>query len=217
MKIVISTPVLLFAVQALTASAASDLPPSPPTSGFYEDEWLQAHNDRREYYHKANGKSVVQLTWNTELAEKAKTWAEKNANECKNNLDDKDYGFNGSMRNGVKRKGLQLELTPEWALNLWENQKMKGYPKNEAWTQVLWRPSKYVGCYTAVNTVNKCSAGVCYYAKPGNCSMGEAKGATKNARDVWRQKVYADESYCPCPPELEECETTSKPTKKPAK
>lgn len=197
---------ILFAINAWTASAAG-------TSNYYKAEWIEAHNTRRAKFHTANDKSVVNLKWNNKLADKAKTWAEGNAEKCRNRQgSDEGYG-----RNGVLRQGTTTTLTPEWALSNWESKKMKGFPVNEAITQAIWRPTKYVGCYLAVNKEKNCSAGVCYYAKPGNCNMGGAAGNSTEAVNVWRQKTFADFSGCTpaCPPGLEGCDAT--PTKKPTR
>lgn len=195
MMIITSTLAIIFAVQASTASAAS---------GFYKEEWVDGHNGMRfKYQTTLNKKKVVNLKWSTGLASLAKTWAVGNAAECKNRQgNDGGYGRNGSMRAGSING-----LTPEWALNKWESTKPLGYPANGAFTQAIWRPTEYVGCYIAVNTTSatgkSCSAAVCYYAKPGNCNMGGASGGTVAANQAWRQKTFADDSGCTpeCPPE----------------
>lgn len=198
-----STLALLFAVQASSALAAG-------TSNYYKAEWIEAHNTRREKFHTANGKSVVKLKWSNSLADLAKTWAEENALQCKNRQGDDD----GYGRNGVMRQGTTSGLSPEWALANWEAKKMLGFPDNGAITQAIWRPTQYVGCYTAVNKEKNCSAGVCYYAKPGNCNMGATYGTTVAARNKWKERTFADDSLCTpeLPPNMT---TTKKPTKKP--
>lgn len=205
MKVAISTVALLFAIQASTVSAN-------------KDEWLKAHNDRRfKYQTTLNNKSVVNLKWSSGLTALAKTWAEGNVAICTNRSGNSEYG-----RSSVMRKGTTSGLTAEWTLANWENKKSLGYPSNGAFTQAIWRPTKYVGCYIASSTdpSNQCQSAVCYYAKPGNCAMSGASGTTTAAKTAWRQKVYADDSGCgpDCPPEG--CPTrspTRKPTRKPTK
>ena len=190
MKVAIGTVALLFTVQASTISAN-------------EEEWLKAHNDRRYKYHTTlNSKTVVNLEWSSNLASLAKAWAEGNVATCENRSGiDNGYGRSSVMRQGTTTSN----LTPEWALANWETKVPRGYPTNGAFTQAIWRPTKHVGCYiaTSTNPSKKCQAAVCYYAKPGNCSMGGAHGTTSAAVSVWKQKVLADDSYCPqdCPAE----------------
>jgi hypothetical protein len=210
MKVAISTVALLFAVQVSTASAGTA-------------EWLKEHNDRRLKYHKLlNGKEVVNLKWSTGLTEKAKEWAEGNVATCTNRQGSDD----GYGRSAVMKKGSTMGLTEEWTLQNWENKKSQGYPSNGAFTQAIWRPTKYVGCHIATSTdpAKPCQSAVCYYAKPGNCAMAGAAGTTVAAKAAWRKKVFADDSGCTpnCPPELPNCDgdgTTSgtTPTRKPAK
>jgi hypothetical protein len=189
MKVAIGTVALLFVVQAPTVSAN-------------EEEWLKAHNDRRNKYHTTlNKKTVVNLEWSSNLAALAKTWAEGNVATCENRSGiDNGYGRSAAMRQGTT-----TGLTAEWTLANWEKKVSLGYPSNGAFTQAIWRPTKYVGCYiaTSTNPSKKCQSAVCYYAKPGNCSMGGAYGTTSDAISVWNQKVFADDSNCPadCPPE----------------
>ena len=214
MKVATSTVALLFAVQALTASAG-------------KDEWLKAHNDRRLKYHTTlNKKTVVNLVWSTGLTAKAKAWAEGNVATCTNRVGDDD----GYGRSAVMKKGSVMSVTEEWTLQNWENKKTQGYPYNGAFTQAIWRPTKYVGCYIATSTdpANPCQSAVCYYAKPGNCAMAGTAGTTTEAKAAWRKKVFADDSGCTpnCPPEKPNCDgggsggstsTTKTPTKKPTR
>ena len=196
MKVASSTVALLFAVQASTASAG-------------EEEWLKAHNDRRLKYHTTlNSKPVVNLKWSTGLTEKAKVWAEGNVATCTNRRGSDDgYGRSSLLKTGST---MGLTVTEEWTLQKWENKVSKGYPSNGAFTQAIWRPTEYVGCYIATSTdpAKPCQSAVCYYAKPGNCAMAGAVGNTTEARAAWAIKVYADDSGCTpnCPPENLNCE-----------
>jgi hypothetical protein len=167
-----------------------------------------------------NKKEVVNLLWSTDLARKAKTTAEANVAQCKDNpRDDEGYG-----RNGYIRKGASSGLTPEKVIDIWEKRKAYGYPQNSALTQVIWRPTKYVGCYIAINEAKKCQAAICYYAKPGNCNMSGAEGTSVSQVQKWRLRTMADNSNCTpeCPPEgcftapPTKRPTIRKPTKKPA-
>ena len=126
------------------------------------------------------------LKWSNDLKDLAQEWADENAEQCKNrNPGAEDYGVNSQM----------VTLTAQKTLTLWQNRISKGYPANGAMTQVLWRATEYVGCATASG--DGCAFSVCYYAKPGNCDMGQSRG------DNWEATTYADNSGClpECPPE----------------
>lgn len=199
---------ILFILQASTASAAGS---------YFKSAWLEEHNDIRFKYHTTlNKKDVVNLQWSTDLAQKAKTTAEANVAECKDYpRDDKGYG-----RNGYIRQGASSGLTPAKVIDIWEKRKALGYPQNSALTQVIWRPTQYVGCYIAINEAKKCQAAICYYAKPGNCNMSGAEGTSVAQVQKWRMRTMADNSNCTpeCPPEG--CFTappTKRPTRKPTK
>lgn len=207
---IISTITLLFAAQASTASAAGS---------YFKKAWIDEHNDLRyKYQTTLNSKPLVNLTWSPELAKLAKTSALENVAQCKDsNVEVSEYG-----RNGYIRKGAAEGLTPTKVLEIWEKRQSYGYPQNSALTQVVWRPSKYVGCYIAVNLDKKCQAALCYYAKPGNCNMSGAEGTTPEARAKWRQKTMAENSFCTpaCPPDPDGCftsATTKSPTKRPTR
>ena len=157
MKIIISsTLAILFVAQSYAANIT---------------EWLLSHNTRRKKYHEANNKTVVDLKWSTGLWGLAKQNADVSAQNCARVAYSGDYGFNGAQFS-------PQNLTAESALNIWEGKMSSGYPDNAAITQAIWRASCYVGCYTAVNDVRKCSVAICIYAKPGNCNMVGASGLT---------------------------------------
>ena len=196
MKIIISsTLAILFVAQSYAANIT---------------EWLLSHNTRRKKYHEANNKTVVDLKWSTGLWGLAKQNADVSAQNCARVAYSGDYGFNGAQFS-------PQNLTAESALNIWEGKMSSGYPDNAAITQAIWRASRYVGCYTAVNDVRKCSVAICIYAKPGNCNMVGASGLTTAAINKWKNLTYADNSVCTpaCPPEG--CEPTPMPTAMPTR
>jgi hypothetical protein len=66
-------------------SEPAPIPPSPtpPTSGEgANDQWLQAHNKRREAWHTQYGYSYIPLQWNTDLETQAKAYAEELLSMC---------------------------------------------------------------------------------------------------------------------------------------
>ena len=94
------------------------------------------------------------------------------------------------------------------------------WARNGHLTNVIWRPTKYVGCaeankiYYTTNGAgekvsNHCRAQVCRYAKPGNCSMGRYKFDSPTSIDGivnshdWETPMLMDDSPCKpdCPPE----------------
>jgi hypothetical protein len=192
MKVATSSVVLLFAAHA-------------PLTSTGKEEWLKAHNDRRLKYHTSlNSKEVVNLKWSTGLTEKAKEWAEGNVAMNRKGSDD-GYGWSS-----FKKQDLwTAEINKELVLKNWESKISLGYPSNGAFTQAIWRPTEYVGCYIARSTdpAKLCQCAVCYYAKAGNCAMAGAKGTTPEAIAAWEDKVYADDSDCgpECSPELPYC------------
>ena len=194
--IIISTLAILYAAQSSYAANIT--------------EWLESHNTRRKKYHEANNKTVVDLKWSTGLYGLAKQHADESAQNCARVAYTGDYGFNGAQFT-------PKNLTAESALNIWEGKMSSGYPDNGAITQAIWRATRYVGCYTAVNDVRQCSVAICLYAKPGNCNMVGASGLTTAAINKWKNLTYADYSVCTpaCPPEG--CEPTPMPTRKPTK
>ena len=91
----------------------------------------------------------------------------------------------------VMKKGYPLGLTEEWTLQNWENKVFLGYPSNGPFTQSIWRPFEYVGCYiaTSTNQTKPYQSAVCYHTKLGNCAMAGAAGNTTEMKATWAMKV----------------------------
>lgn len=156
-------------------------------------QWLDAHNDRRKRYQEGYGVSYRTLKWSNGLEELAQEGADENAEQCKNRDPGAvKYGVNSQM---MKGSGSSTPTSAEKTLTIWENRLSKGYPGNQAITQVLWKSTEYVGCASASG--DGCAFSVCFYAKPGNCGMGKSKGPN------WKVKTYADSNRCipRCPSE----------------
>ena len=41
-----------------------------------DQEWLESHNSRRQYWHELYNKTYVPLSWSNSLSDEAKVWAE---------------------------------------------------------------------------------------------------------------------------------------------
>jgi len=157
-------------------------------------EWLDAHNAQRKERQEDFGVDYKELRWSVGLKDQAREWARELAKDCNIRFDpDEEYGGNIMGRTGGS--GVP---TAEQAVNTWMRKVDQGYPANGSATQVLWRPSEFVGCGSARSETENCSYSVCYYAKPGNCNMGQFRGG-----DKWEEVTYADDSPCEpaCPPE----------------
>eukprot|EP00579_Thalassiosira_antarctica_P032265 CAMPEP_0201994544 /NCGR_PEP_ID=MMETSP0905-20130828/2346_1 /ASSEMBLY_ACC=CAM_ASM_000554 /TAXON_ID=420261 /ORGANISM="Thalassiosira antarctica, Strain CCMP982" /LENGTH=229 /DNA_ID=CAMNT_0048549531 /DNA_START=167 /DNA_END=856 /DNA_ORIENTATION=- len=156
-------------------------------------QWLTAHNTRRKFYQEDYGVSYRPLKWSVGLRELADDWAEDLARNCQNRAPTSEYGVNS------QRHESGVVPPAEETLQLWENKLGKGYPANQVMTQVLWRATEYVGCSSETESSGSgtCTFSVCYYAKPGNCGMGQFHG------ENWEEPTYADDSGCTpnCPPE----------------
>jgi len=169
------------------------------------DNWLEEHNTRRKFYHESFLVSYVPLEWSVGLMEEATEWAESLAKDCRNKSpNDIDYGVNSQGITGSDEK-----RTAKMSLDIWEKKLDMGYPANNAMTQALWRPTKYVGCGSAsrpASTLGEkkeraCAYSVCFYAKPGNCGMGQFRGGEGDKK--WETPTYDNDSGCTpeCPPE----------------
>ena len=157
-----------------------------------DEDWLLSHNAKRKTYHKAAGKTYVPLVWSSGLKDSAQAWADKLAKNCKLELSGTDYG-----ENLVGKTGTTIVWDTDAVLDLWENKLENNRPDKGMMIQVLWRPTKYVGCADASSSAGsskKCTYSVCHYAKPGNCNLGNGD---------WQDVAFADDSRCKpeCPPE----------------
>lgn len=152
-------------------------------------EWLNAHNTRREEFHREEGTSFKKLVWSPTLAEDASNWVDEILPTCKIVRQEMlGAGENISARTS----GGERDEGPEPILSRWvDNKKDKDYPANQSLTQVFWSASRYVGC--AEKSLQRengtwCYVSLCRYARAGNCSMGKYPD--------WREGVLAARSQC---------------------
>ena len=114
-----------------------------------EEEWLVAHNTRREYWHEYYGKSYVPLKWSGELAASSKAYAEKLLSTCDDSGIEHDpyntYGENMAKNKGTGGWGA-LYPADKVTGRFIDREVEIGYPNNYHLTQALWRASRYVGC-----------------------------------------------------------------------
>mmetsp|Transcript_11325 Transcript_11325/g.23885 ORF Transcript_11325/g.23885 Transcript_11325/m.23885 type:complete len:517 (+) Transcript_11325:140-1690(+) len=165
-----------------------------------DEEWLVAHNSRREYWHKSvYGKSFIPLKWSSGLAASAQKYAEDLLDSCDSSTiihDPKNsYGENMAKNKGTGGWG-ELKPADNIVGRFVDREVGLDWPQNAHLTQALWRASKYVGCGDAVKDHNggKCRIQVCRYSKPGNCGINN---------NTWESKMLEDDSGCEpaCPPE----------------
>jgi hypothetical protein len=142
---------------------------TPPLSS-RDEEWLEAHNTRRQYWHTYYGKSYVPLKWSGELAASSKAYAEKLLSTCgdsgiKHDPDNK-YGENMAKNKGMGGWG-ELYPADKVTGRFIDREVDLGYPHNYHLTQALWRASKYVGCGESEMDFNggTCRIQVCRYSK----------------------------------------------------
>jgi hypothetical protein len=191
--------------------------------------WLQAHNVRRKKYHEQWGKSYVPLKWSPMLANDARQWANQLLNDCdivgvkhepgiregENMAKNIGNGDNGELKtpDQILNRFVEMEMDDPYPHNAHLTQVRRATlycgvfssvtHSSSAYTQALWRASKYVGCADSVKAVDGgyCRYQVCRYATAGNCNMGAFKKA--NGSIDWMTPMLNDESKCgpDCTPE----------------
>ncbi|KAL7529567.1 hypothetical protein ACHAXR_006401, partial [Thalassiosira sp. AJA248-18] len=169
-----------------------------------DKEWLESHNTRRKEWHERYGKTYVPLKWSNGIQEESKIWADHLLSICGEGLyhdPDAKYGENLAGNHGSGSWG-EVRSTDAILTRFVENEVDDEYPKNGHLTQVLWRPTKYVGCAEASKPMDggrMCHVQVCRYGRPGNCNMDKYK---KDTTDWWIEPVMLDDSPCgpECPP-----------------
>ena len=167
---------------------------------------LIAHNERRQKYHTRWGVEYVPLQWSPQLSADAERWANQLLSRCEYETGSLKHEPNVEEgENLAENKGTGSWATQRPAdaiLQRWvEDELSVGYPNNAHMTQVLWRPSRYVGCGDASKPYSggTCRVQVCRYAKAGNCAMGQTAMIGSN----WKTPMLADDSNCApeCAPE----------------
>lgn len=163
------------------------------------DAWITAHNTRREAYFTSKGVGMVDLKWSSDLSHSAQGYADKliGIDGCviKHGYEGDHYGGENLFQKWTS--SASGTHTEEEALKGWyEGEKDLPYGSNGHFTQVAWRPTKYVGCGMAQKSHNGglCFIDVCRYIVPGNCPYLEAS---------YQEDMLKDTSGCPpeCPKE----------------
>ena len=151
---------------AALACPGQEAPAPKPTS----EAWLKAHNDIRAK------KGIRPLVWNKGLEKHARQWARHLAKDgCKlYHSRGSGWGENLAMSGGYGRPRTPFEVTANmWASEeQWYNYKNNSCAKGRVcghYTQVVWKNSSDVGCWTAKGPGTKSSyIYACNYDPPGN-------------------------------------------------
>ncbi|KAL3800330.1 hypothetical protein HJC23_003626 [Cyclotella cryptica] len=155
-----------------------------------DEEWLVAHNTRREPFHKAEGTVYKPLVWSSALATDAANWVDQVLTDCSTK---RESGLVEGENLSFRKVGApRTSEGPDSILNRWVDLKMgKSYPDNQSLTQAMWRATRYVGCSDKNITYadgSICYASICRYARAGNCAMGQY--------DDWKVPTLADRTVC---------------------
>eukprot|EP00970_Alexandrium_tamarense_P007403 scaffold1344_cov232-Alexandrium_tamarense.AAC.8 len=168
--------------------------------------WLNQHNIKRKKYQPQYGGTYKAMTWSNNLKNQASTLAKQlAANGCQlKRPDGMKYGIN------MYASFMMTSTLPTTSsiMSYWETNLNKGFPSNGAMTQVLWSNSRYVGCADAKSTSGPtCQVSVCYYAKAGNCNMGNYP--------KWKDAVVSGPGCGSCPNDFPNCSADLQSTNNP--
>ncbi|KAL7496920.1 hypothetical protein ACHAWT_005829 [Skeletonema menzelii] len=171
-----------------------------PNMSDEDRQWLDGHNSRRKKFHEENEKDFKPLVWSESLVKSAADYAAMITPTCE-------------VLQKADPWGHTVAIAPLFAVNekqnvpddvlrrMFDRKLMSVYPDNKSLTQIAWRASRYVGCFslieqstTGIYSGAYCHVSVCKYARPGNCSVSP---------DNWLEKTLADRSNCGqvCPDE----------------
>jgi hypothetical protein len=184
------------------AHPVSECKQQPPIRA-QDKAFLDAHNKRRQTFHEDYGVSYVPLKWSLGLKRQSARWARHLVKKvCSGQgsiYHDPNNNFGENIASNKGSGSWGKKPLPENILTRFVENEVDT-ENNGHLTQVLWRPTKYVGCAIAAATAPdkpnvKCHVTVCRYAKPGNCNMGRFPD--------WESATYQDDSPCrpECPPE----------------
>mmetsp|Transcript_7356 Transcript_7356/g.12104 ORF Transcript_7356/g.12104 Transcript_7356/m.12104 type:complete len:494 (+) Transcript_7356:153-1634(+) len=178
----------------------------PHTMTDRDKEWLEAHNSRRQRWHRNYGKDYVPLKWSNSLKASSQIWALELLKVCSYDLyhdrNNNKWGENLASNFGVGDWAV-IQTPDEIVGRFVEREATWEWPRNAHLTQVLWRGSNHVGCAEAAKDLGggkKCHIQVCRYARAGNCNM---KSFNDGSKEWWMDAVMQDESKCgaECPPD----------------
>lgn len=166
-----------------------------------DEEWLEAHNTRRQAFHEKQGREYRPLHWSAELAKDASNWVDNVLPVCKHIRESQEEGENMAV---TTHQGLSNTENPDHILTLWSDNllkpgNVKDYPDNQTMTQVMWRGTRHVGCsdkfVKKADGSGYCYVSICRYSRAGNCSV--------NSYDNWLIPTLQDRTRCgnACPKE----------------
>lgn len=164
----------------------SPMPTPAPISGGAnsgsDNEWLIAHNRRRESFHTNNefrNRTYVPLQWSQDLATSAQEYADILITESnRRGSCFKQHNFNGNSYGGEnlsrRRADYHAPKSAEEVLWGWFDDEEDRVPYYTHRTQVIWAGTQYVGCAQSSTTFSSgewtyCQITVCRYLAPGNC------------------------------------------------
>jgi Cysteine-rich secretory protein family len=154
-----------------TASA-----PVATAGGSSSQDWINAHNNRRNTYHTQNGVSYVAVKWSEDLATSARAYTQRLLNGFSGcNIQHKFQGDSyGGENLALQQTGSTTSISAESVLRLWYDGEIGlPYPQNGHLTQVVWRGTMYVGCAGLTKSMGNgvtCHIQTCRYLAPGNCN-----------------------------------------------
>ena len=159
-------------------------------------EWLEVHNERREYWHAFYDVNYEPLCWDSTLAAQAQFYADYLAQHCLRGHDQSKpapASYEYCRRGGenlsydtwsIPNGRTPIEITMGWA----DQEFYESYPRDLHFTQVLWRGTKYLGCAQAFNPNCRWkNVQVCRYVRYGNCNCNS---------DGCRGAMLEDQSIC---------------------
>jgi Cysteine-rich secretory protein family len=160
----------------------NSLPTTPATTpastggGSSSQDWINAHNNRRNTYHSQNGVSYVAVKWSEDLASSARSYTQRLLNGFSGcNIQHKFQGDSyGGENLALQTTGSATSISAEAVLRLWYDGEIGlPYPQNGHLTQVVWRGTMYVGCAGLTKSMGNgqtCHIQTCRYLAPGNCN-----------------------------------------------
>ncbi|KAL7459495.1 hypothetical protein ACHAWC_011546 [Mediolabrus comicus] len=154
-----------------------------------DTEWLGGHNLRRQEFHELHNKEFRPVTWSPTLAEEAKVRVEEMISAgCKLSRDpNSSAGENLSAMITNNESGNQ----PSDFMRRWYDNKVDKEEPGLAFSQFVWRASRYIGCSKEVGKLENgqyCHVALCRYARAGNCNMGDYAS--------WLDASLSDKSVC---------------------
>lgn len=135
-----------------------------PAMSDLDSEWLVGHNFRRQEFHELHNKEFRPVTWSPTLAEEAKVRVEEMISAgCKLSRDpNSSVGENLSAMITNNESGNQ----PSDFMRRWYDNKVDKEEPGLAFSQLVWRPSRFIGCSKEVGKLENgkyCHVALCRY------------------------------------------------------